>query len=734
MTTFIQGPSAPAPEVVNGAVVDSEVLEQYTRPLDPPTTPPADAPIEAPTAVVPTPRKGGELKPILASWLTDREEFTDKVKDTSKRAAHTTAWHLTHSPLHALRVLQYTPRGFWRVLAAIWGWVHHAETKPLRRDAVAANQTDAWLKLEKERKERVSLRWRGLLAMSVLVLIALVLLWFLLPTWTVAGVDLTRGRLAWLTCAIIVAALGYVGRPHGKSLIPAATSPGGLVEPLRPAIVLDALCSLGNAKMSKPEQIRLITDVAREGRGYRVELELPQGVTAEFVMEKRAEFAGAIRRELGSVWPSVGPRHPAHLVVYVSDESMAKAKQRPWPLLKLGAVDVFKPAPLFTDRQGRWIDVVLAYTSGVIGAVPRMGKTFALRSLMLLGALDPRAILYTFELKGTGDLSCMKLVSHVYSIGDEPEDIDYQLTEMRKLREELRKRVKRVRKLAEDHPKLCPENKVTSQIASQRALKLEPILVGVDECQVWFEHEDTAIRNEFIAIATDLVKRGPAVGIISYFATQKPDAKSIPTAIAANAIIRLCLKVFGQPSNDQVLGTGAYKSGLRATMFAFEDKGIAYFKGEGADAEIVRTVFGLNAVAADKVALRARAARELDGRLTGYAAGEEMDREVEEVILVDDVRQVVGTADAMHLADLATGLAELRPGVYGSLDATTLGRQLRTAGVRTDSVSVSGKPRHKASGKGVKRAWLDVDTTVLVGNEDPGEEAFRDRAEPATAD
>jgi hypothetical protein len=47
---------------------------------------------------------------------------------------------------------------------------------------------------------------------------------------------------------------------------------------------------------------------------------------------------------------------------------------------------------------------------------------------------------------------------------------------------------------------------------------------------------------------------------------------------------------------------------------------------------------------------------------------------------------------------------------------------------------VSGKPRHKASGKGVKRAWLDVDTTVLVGNEDPGEEAFRDRAEPATAD
>ncbi|MGH3898091.1 MAG: hypothetical protein ACRDTA_07505 [Pseudonocardiaceae bacterium] len=49
------------------------------------------------------------------------------------------------------------------------------------------------------------------------------------------------------------------------------------------------------------------------------------------------------------------------------------------------------------------------------------------------------------------------------------------------------------------------------------------------------------------------------------------------------------LKVFGYRSNDQVLGTGAY---------------IAYFKGDGAEAQIVRTVFGLDAVAANKVALQ----------------------------------------------------------------------------------------------------------------------------------
>ena len=43
----------------------------------------------------------------------------------------------------------------------------------------------------------------------------------------------------------------------------------------------------------------------------------------------------------------------------------------------------------------------------------------------------------------------------------------------------------------------------------------------------------------------------------------------------------MCLKVMGQIENDMVLGTSQYKNGIRATMFAFEDKGVFYFAGEG---------------------------------------------------------------------------------------------------------------------------------------------------------
>jgi S-DNA-T family DNA segregation ATPase FtsK/SpoIIIE len=678
-----------------------------------------DGEVISSTVTAVPPKAGGvrqrELKPLVADWLKDREEFVSTVKDAGHRAGHNVLWHVVHSPLHAGRVLKYAPRGWWRVTTAIWGWIFHAETKGMRREHALNHHTPEWLRLEKERKERVSLRWRGTLFLTVLVLAALVLLWFLMPNIPlVFGVEATRVWVFSLLGSAVMCALGYVGRPVNAPLLRKATDVTGN-PPLTSETVLDALVSLRIAGMNDPAEIRMLIDVPSPRAGYLFELELPKGVAAESVMDKRSELSAALRHPLGTVWPSVGKRHQGHLVLFVSHEDMAKARQKPWPLRTDGAVDVFKPQPMFTDQRNRWVELTLAYTSGVIGAVPRMGKTFALREFLLVGALDVRCVIYAYDLKGTGDLSCMQLVAHCYGVGDEEEDIRQQLSEMRALREEMRRRTKVIRGLPREE---CPENKVTTDLASRRSLGLEPILVGVDECQAWFEYENTAIAKELITICTDLVKRGPAVGIMCYFATQKPDAKSLPTGMSSNAVVRLCFKVEGHISNDQVLGSGMYKAGLKATMFSFDDKAIAYLKGEGSEPQIVRSVHGLDAVAAEKVALRARAMRELSNRLTGFATGDDLDHEAEQVVLLDDVRRVFENAKAMHLTDIAVGLAELRPLLYGNLDADSLGRQLRAAGVEVDSVYVSGKPREKASNKGVKREWLDVSSTVLVGDDE----------------
>ena len=129
-------------------------------------------------------------------------------------------------------------------------------------------------------------------------------------------------------------------------------------------------------------------------------------------------------------------------------------------------------------------------------------------------------------------------------------------------------------------------------------------MVCADECQRWFEHDRHG--EELTAIAEDLVRRGPAAGIIPIFATQRPDAKSLPTGISGNAVLRFCLKVMGHPENDMVLGTSAHKNGIRATIFSRKDLGIGYLAGEGDDPQITRT-FYVDSPTAETIVARARA-------------------------------------------------------------------------------------------------------------------------------
>ena len=90
--------------------------------------------------------------------------------------------------------------------------------------------------------------------------------------------------------------------------------------------------------------------------------------------------------------------------------------------------------------------------------------------------------------------------------------------------------------------------------------------------------------------------------------------------MSGNVSTRFCLKVMGQVENDMILGTSAYKNGLRATTFRPEiDAGIGYLVGAGPAPQVVRT-FYLDMHAAERIAIRARALREAAGTLTGHAA------------------------------------------------------------------------------------------------------------------
>ncbi|MFD4653818.1 cell division protein FtsK [Streptomyces sp. NPDC058441] len=652
---------------------------------------------------------GARRRTVVPVWLRSTAELKTATLWVARHYAHAAGYHALRSPVYAARLTFQAPVGAARFVGSTMRWMADRESAPVRQAAVRREDAAEYLTLSRHRDSRVRLRTLiSVLAMFVGLGTALAI-YVLAPDW-----------LQVLSVSAVVMALGFNGRRADAPVIHRAVEMPKATK-LTSDVVLRALGSLGipainQAQGKGRDGFEFTAPITRDGPGWRAEGNLPYGVTVTDIIEKRERLASGLRRPLGCVWPEAVPdEHTGHLVLWVGDQDMSQAKQPAWPLLKSGTVDLFKPIAYGTDQRGRWVEVTLMYVAGIIGAIPRMGKTFLLRLFALIAALDPRAELHTYDMKGTGDLDPVgDAVSHRHGAGDDDDVIEYAIHDFRDLREELRRRTKAIRALPRD---ICPESKVTSQLADKRSLGLHPIVVTVDECQVLFEHAEYG--KEFEEIITDLVKRGPATGIVVLLATQRPDAKSLPTGISANAGLRACLKVMGQLENDMVLGTSAYKRGVRATMFAWADKGIHYLVGEGSDARIVRSVY-IDAGTAERIANRARKVRETAGTLSGHALGEAPEVVASAYDLLADILAVVPAKEAKAWSETVVArLAELRPEVYDGWDPEGLAAALKPHGVTTIQVGrrVNGKVVNR---RGIDRSHITTAIAERDGKRDAG--------------
>ncbi|UMP02249.1 cell division protein FtsK [Amycolatopsis sp. EV170708-02-1] len=629
-----------------------------------------------------------KARPLVASWLLSAEEFKSRAKFLVQLAGHQTAFHALRVPVYVPSALLKAPGALCRGAVRVHRWVFDAESKPVRMDARDRADVNEYMRLREARNETVRRRSAPVMV-GVLTLIAIVYLaiTYVTPFWN------------WTILITAMTLVGWFGAPKDKPVAGRAVD-SAKAPKLTSAMIEDALGALGiagiNQAIAKGRGIGFPSPIVRDGPGWRADIDLPPGVTAGDVIDRRERLSSGLRRQLGCVWPEGDPTiHEGRLIIWVGDKDMSTTKQAPWPLAKAGAtVDLFKPQPFGTDQRGRWVPITMMFASGAIGAIPRMGKTVSLREILLIAALDPRSVLYAYDLKGTGDLSALSQVCHGYGVGDDPEDIERMVVEMRELREELRRRAKVIRNLPEN---VCPDNKVTPALASRKDLGLAPIIIGVDECQVWFEHPEHG--DELREICTDLVKRGPALGIGLFLATQRPDAKAIPTDISANLSIRYCLKVMGQTENDMVLGTSQYKNGIRATTFAWSDKGIGYLRGEGSDAQITRSVYQ-DGPTAKRIAAGARKQREALGNITGYAAGEEVDLDTARLDTLADVLGVFEKGEEKLWSDvIVSRLAELRPSTYGKWNPAALATALKPDGVKPGQVWATDPETGKGSNR-----------------------------------
>ncbi|WP_027941647.1 FtsK/SpoIIIE domain-containing protein [Amycolatopsis taiwanensis] len=698
-TTPASGTATPTPEVIDAEVVD-ETEER------PPAVPVDTSATDGVGSSWLDRLRTQQRQPIIPGYLKSVTEAKSAAVWVGKHYAHKTGYHLARSPLYALRLAVRSPRGLLLLLVATGRYVTDAEGRPARAETATADKAELYLKLSQQRDRRVVLRWFQLGLVATLGLVLMLVLPNVLPEWVI-----------WACGVLAVALLGKLGSPKDNPVIGSRAVVSAKVQKLTSENVVQALSVLGIAGITQalaknPDAIGFTAPITRDGPGWRADVDLPPGVTVGEVIERRPKLASALGRPLGCVWPEGNAEiHPGRMVLWVGDEDMSKTRQPAWPLRKTGTVDLFKAQPFATDQRGRWMDITLMFVSMVIGSIPRMGKTFTLRELLLIAAMDPRAELHCYDLKGTGDLSPLAPVSHRYRAGEEPEDIAYAVADLRALAAELRRRAKVIRELPKD---LCPENKVTPELASKKSLGLHPIVIGVDECQKWFEHPEYGAEIE--EICTDIVKRGPALGFVIILATQRPDAKSIPTGINDNAVIRFCLKVRGQPANDMVLGTSAYRNGIRATTLSFRDKGIGILLGEGDEPHITRTVY-IDGPDAEQLAACARTARLAAGRLTGYAAGLDLtpEEDADSSTLLADVLAAIGDQEKAWSEAIVDRLAELRPAVYGpwaelptgSAKSTQLSSALKPFGITTKQVWATDPGTGKGANRmGVKREWI----------------------------
>ncbi|WP_308441018.1 cell division protein FtsK [Catellatospora methionotrophica] len=520
-----------------------------------------------------------------------------------------------------------------------------------------------------------------------------------------AGVAIAAapGWVQALAVAGAVAVFGWIGRSADRPIVTAAVVTTRVAR-LTADSVVGALSVLGLAGINQalgknPKAVGFAAPISRDGAGWRADVDLPPGVTAGDVMERRDRLASGLSRPLGCVWPEAQPHiHPGRLVLWVGDQDIATAKPATWPLLRGGQVDVFKPLPFGVDPRGRAVLLPMVYSNLLIGSIPGMGKTFSLRVPLVGASLDPLVRLWVFELKGTGDLEPVAKVAERYASGADDDAAEAALIGLRDLRKELSRRADVIKGLPRE---LCPENKVTRELAARRELGLQILVCAIDECQELFSHPE--FGKEAADLAERIIKLGRALGVVLILATQRPDAKSLPTGVSANVGTRFSLRVMGQVENDMVLGTSAYRNGLRATMFTNRDKGVGYLVGATDEPTIVKTYY-LDGPAAEKVTDRARALRLAAGTLTGYAAGQ--DTTAPRDTLLEDILTVLPAGEPKAWSEvIADRLAQLRPDVYGGWGAEQVAAALKPHGVGTGQVFRTDP----ATGKGANRRGITRD-------------------------
>jgi S-DNA-T family DNA segregation ATPase FtsK/SpoIIIE len=545
--------------------------------------------------------------PRVPMWLKNRAQARQAVKDGIATMAR--------SPL---RYLGAVVRGI--VVAGRW-WRRWVAVRDYRE---AAELSEKLADKYTEIRALTLFRWKVTSAVTVVAVLG------------VAIAELVYGaRALWVTAGIVSAALAILGRrkdgsPGRKAVL---AGPRTLTWTMDPQVLVDAF---RDAKLiGKDETLRLVERATRVGDGWAITVDLPATRKATDVIKNREALASALAvDEVQLIVERVRGNggHAGRVSMWVADEDPYAAPPVRTPLLDVPRWDAWRPVPFGRDARDRKVDLPLVWTSLLVGAIPRQGKTFAARLAAAGLILDPHTRLFVADFKAGKDWDAAAQVAHRFLSGDESGHVLSLVDWLVELIGEVQGRYRRMRELDDV---ICPESKLTPQMSRDPALDMPITGIFIDEVQVPLQDRTPVTvegkkltAGDYVGeLLTWLAKKGPAAGIVLVLATQRPDSKTIPSGLRAVLGSRFALRVMDFRDSNIVLGEQMNTRGYDSSRLLASHKGVGILRPDGetqAGTEVlaltVRTYYMPNEDW-QTLCRRARELREAAGTLTGHAAG-----------------------------------------------------------------------------------------------------------------
>lgn len=476
-----------------------------------------------------------------------------------------------------------------------------------------------------------------------------------------------------------VAYLWHTGRTRAEApawMARPAEAPGGRDVVPDEGAVLNALRNLNlpamNRKVKEGWQPRWVSPSSYDGKGWRSQLLLPEGVSVEMIVDRKALLAHNLLRLPVEVWPTEPKDNPGVLDLWVADQGSLTKPVEPWPLLTGGTCDYFKGVPVGVNPQGRVVvGRVFQANWGVAGTMGS-GKSTLVITMLLGVMLDPLVEIDVYCMAINADYDPLRPRLRTLFKSDEPDEIPKVLTALKALMSELSERGRIL--------SAAGEPKLTRKLAEADP-RMRPRVVVIDECQELFLSD---CGEEAAELVEKIVAKARKYGVTLVFATPVPSADSLPRKVAKVLSNKACFAIGDHQGNDAILGTGKHKAGITATTLRpmtedadgnvdLGDLGTAMTVGFSSTDGLMRCFYVRRGNGVDDVTpVVQRALAMRDG--IDVAEGQVDGVDVDAPDLLVDVAEVLRRAGAelMRTQEVIAGLGVLNRAAYGGFTFTHL--------------------------------------------------------------